>query len=79
MSDTNHLHELVTCGYPLVEQKAKAAVALCDMRKEEKITVKSFKSQMEALITDEALSDIDAQQAKNWIKGAVSLNILLNT
>lgn len=79
MSDTNHLHELVTCGYPLVEQQAKAGVALVEKKKAGELDADAFKAQMEALITDAALAGLDQQQAKNWIRGAVGLNILLNT
>jgi hypothetical protein len=79
MSDTNHLHELTTCGHPLVEQQAKAGVALVDRKKAGTLDAVAFKTQMEALITETALKGIDQPQHLGWIKGAIGLNILLNT
>jgi len=79
MSDTNHLHELTTCGYPLVEKQAKAGVELVEKKKAGALDAAAFKTQMEALITDSALKGIDQPQHLGWIKGAIGLNILLNT
>jgi hypothetical protein len=80
MSDTNHLHELTTCGFPLVEKQAKSALALCEQKQKGELSVESFRSQMEALVTDAVLASLDSNpQAKSWIVGAVGLNIILNS